>query len=229
MTTVNFTINKNNLFACDNYGKGSATIGPSDMVIPPNSLPAYLSANTTLSQLMSTLGANNVTIDYYVAASGAVSNYAGIDGTTFTLNVNGTTNDSVNIAPVVVARTSSSSGGPITSAWIPFLMKSNKLVSTISSHGTCTAGDCAILFQSLGGWNQAVISLSAQVSVNLAPYCAIHTTQCAQNPVPANGKQNPWYKQRGWQIGIIIAGAIILMIILALIIWGATYATHKTR
>ena len=219
MSTYQFTIFGNKPLQCNSDGSGSITYGPSDYIIPSGKLPSGLPSN--LSNLIQQVGANNVTIDYYVAASGLVSGYDCIQN--INLYATGSLSDNVTSNAVNVAQSQGSDGGPIQQTFYPLFNNTNKLLTQLSTNSIASGSGSGCRFEYYGGWSKTQVLVNTVVYVDLTQYCQTYPKICSQTP-PGPTSPSPsgppapvpsTFKKYWW---LFLSIAIVLIILIILLI-----------
>ena len=224
MTTYQFTIFGNTPLQCNSDGSGSITYGPSDYIIPSGKIPSGLPSN--LSDLIQQVGANNVTIDYYVAASGLVSGYDCIQN--INLYATGTLSDNVTSNAVNVAQSQGSDGGPIQQTFYPLFNNTNKLLTRLTTNSIASGSGSGCRFEYYGGWSKTQVLVNTVVYVDLTQYCQTYPKICSATPpspgVPPIGPpgppSNPSTFKKYWWLFLSIAIVLIILIILLIALFS---------
>lgn len=181
---LTFSIIAVNLFQTDKNGNGSVTVTNSTLPISPLTLPG---GPATLADLITMVGSQNISITYSLSANGKVSGHD--CKAIFDLYADLTTSDNVTTPKLKVAATPQQGYNgyiSITQQWLVAVTNTTKLVTKVTADGDCdngTGGGCGCSFQDQGGWNEAYISLKADVSVNLLNWCTTANTSNIEQPM----------------------------------------------
>lgn len=182
----NFTIYKNNIFTCDSHGNGSYTFNPQDFSIPVGTISG---SPSNLHDLYQMVGSNNISIDYYVSATGSVTGHD--CWATFTLYASGILSNpscTSNSNKISLHSTGGNpgGGGTVNSGWVPLMKNSIGILNSLQTHQECNGSGCGCNFTNYGGWNGIIISLKIDVTVNLYSYCTTDGTKNIHNDICYN-------------------------------------------
>ena len=225
MSTYQFTIFGNNKpLQCNADGSGTITFAATDYIIPAGKLPSGLPGN--LSDLIQQVGANNVTVDYYVSALGMVSGYDCIQ--TISLYATGKLSDGTSTSPVQVAQSQGSDGGPVPQTWYPLTTGANQLLTQLSSNSIARGSGSGCRFEWYGGWSKTQILVNTVVSVDLTQYCKNYPQICSQTPPspgsppigPVSPPAVPSTFKKYWWLFLIVAIVFIILIILLIVLFS---------
>ena len=206
--SVKFSIYLNDLFRCDEQGKGGASIPTVSLQVPAGVVNG---SRVNLEELIGRVGPGSIKMDWYSRATGSVSDHN--CWATQVLWVGGDavapleTTSGVEIPPAVVWRSSEQplSGGPIDGAWVPMEGSANRIVRHVYSFGDCDGGDgsgCGCRFEANGGWANAVISVRVDIEV------MVPTKYTTKEGMTTDGIPT-WV---WWTIGVIVTLLIIAVL-----------------
>lgn len=176
MTSIarnSFTIELNDLFGMDSAGNGSFTFKPDTLLIPTDTLSTIKFAPRTLRELVDMVGKNNITIQYFVRASGYVSGHD--CSATYTIYTYGDFGGKI-AGPKPMW---SAGKPPVNSGWLPFVTTSEPL-NRLYTNQDCKGSGCKCFFKIKGGWRNTKISLRVVVTVDLINYCTLPGTNNIQ-------------------------------------------------
>ena len=216
MTTYGFIIEVAKALQCKADGSGTVTYGANDFPIPAASLPVGLPG--TLAELITAVGTSNISIDYYVSASGQVSAYECWQ--TIRLYATGTLANNNTSNQIHVATSQTSDGGPFAQTWKPMFLATTESLISVTSNSIATGSGKGCAFEYYGGWSKAKILVYAKVTANLTDWCKNHATICDTTPPsnvtpPANNTPitEKWYKKYWWVILLIVLFVILLIVV----------------
>lgn len=172
-----FTIYKNNVMKLDDDGDGEKKFKPTDLAIPnpPTGYP------TTLPELATLVGVKNMSISYYVQATGSVSSHDCWASYTLSVQadmVKGSDPKSTNKIAIWSTDNNPGRGGAVASGWQALANNVSAIIDKLKSSEDCHGSGCWCAFESKGGWEKTNISLRIDVVVDLVGFC---TTEGAEN------------------------------------------------
>ena len=223
-----FVVTPTKTLHCNADGSGSINFTGADFPIPAGSLPNGLPNNLgDLIRVLNVDGTDNVTMEYYVAASGMLSGWD--CWRTVTLYTTGTLSDGTNSSSLQMFQDSTGYGVPIPPNFQSMFASTNKLLTKLITTATDVGSGSGCAFEKYGGWSKAQIQISVTVTVNLAKWCAsnpAHKAACNDVPPgPPVSPPTPPPSRTGWSWWIwliIILIILIILITLGIVIWRYT-------
>ena len=175
MSTLSFSITKNNFFNVATNGSGDYKFTGADFPLPNN-----IGTTGTLADLINMVG-NNITVSYDVHAVGNVSGH--LCRCTYTLSVNASMYDGTRVQNIELANTphESNDGRHIDTGWIGLGYSGPSLIYELASSQSKSGDGCGCAFESYGGWKDIIISIRANVIVYAVQYCTASGQQNIHN------------------------------------------------
>ena len=163
-----FTIIVNNVLQPNDEGNSSATIADSQLAIPDGWIE---DSPSNLRELVNLVGHDNVIMSYYAAPNGTAAEH--LCFSVWSIQVGMKMEDSTVVQPVSVGSTVSDDFTKTKytgDAWVP-LVRSNQIVSSMSTVQYCDGNGCWCKFWGNGGWEDVTINLKIVVTVYMTDYC----------------------------------------------------------